>query len=80
MFGLLLFDKTIFFISNNNFSNITLKKENKKNMTKFSIIIPVCGEIETTKRCIDSINANTNDHEIIIIDNGSEPEYYGQEK
>ena len=49
-------------------------------MKKYSIIIPVCGEIETTKRCIDSINANTNDHEIIIIDNGSEPEYYGQEK
>lgn len=36
-----------------------------------SIIIPVHNQEEYTKACIESIQINTNDYEIIIVDNGS---------
>ncbi len=38
-----------------------------------SIIIPVHNQIEHTQACIESIVVNTDDYEIIIVDNGSEP-------
>ena len=39
----------------------------------FSIIIPVLNQLEMTLKCIESIEDNTKDFEIIIIDNGSDP-------
>ena len=39
----------------------------------FSIIIPVHNQIEMTLNCIESIEDNTKDFEIIIVDNGSDP-------
>ena len=36
-----------------------------------SIIIPVLNEDEMTRACIESIVVNTDDYEIIIVDNGS---------
>ncbi|OGY41923.1 MAG: hypothetical protein A2Y67_03835 [Candidatus Buchananbacteria bacterium RBG_13_39_9] len=48
-------------------------------MPKYSIIIPVCDNLDLTKRCITSINLNTTDYEIIVIDNGSFPAYEGLE-
>ena len=47
----------------------------KKNMPKYSIIIPVCGNEKVTRECIESVEKNTNDFEIIIIDNGSVPAF-----
>lgn len=38
-----------------------------------SIIIPVYNQHEMTKQCIDSIVKNTDDYEIIVVDNGSSP-------
>ena len=38
-----------------------------------SIIIPVLNQHEMTKECIEAIRANTGEHELILIDNGSEP-------
>jgi len=46
-------------------------------MPKYSIIIPVCGQEEMTKKCIESIEKNSSDYELIIIDNGSVPNYQG---
>ena len=40
-----------------------------------SIVIPVYNEHETTNECITSIRMNTEDCEIIIIDNGSTPAF-----
>ena len=40
-----------------------------------SIIIPVYNQEEYTKACIESIKANTEDYQLIIIDNGSKPEF-----
>lgn len=40
---------------------------------KTSIIIPVNGHWDYTLMCLKSIERNTKDYEIIIIDNGSEP-------
>jgi len=41
----------------------------------FSIIIPVLDQLEITLKCIESIEDHTEDYEIIIVDNGSSPEY-----
>lgn len=49
-------------------------------MPKFSIIIPVCNNLELTNECIVSINRHTTDYEIIIVDNGSFPAYAGPEQ
>ena len=38
-----------------------------------SIIIPVHDQIQKTGMCIDAVRANTQDYEIIIVDNGSNP-------
>ena len=46
-------------------------------MLKFSIIIPVCGQEEMTKKCVESIKKNSSDYELIIVDNGSVPNYQG---
>lgn len=40
-----------------------------------SIIIPVFNAHELTKNCLASIQANTNYHETILVDNGSTPAY-----
>jgi len=40
-----------------------------------SIIIPVWNQTEMTQDCITAIMDNTEDYEIIIIDNGSEPPF-----
>jgi len=40
-----------------------------------SIIIPVYGQVDMTDECINAILENTQDAEIIIIDNGSSPPY-----
>lgn len=40
-----------------------------------SIIIPVYNAFEYTKECIDSISRNTQNYEIILVDNGSNPPY-----
>lgn len=45
-----------------------------------SIIIPVHNQHEMTKQCIDSIFANTEDYEIIIVDNGSSPSFQSRNK
>jgi len=49
-------------------------------MSKFSIIIPVCGNEKMTRECICSIADNTFDYELIIVDNGSTPAYSGPGK
>lgn len=49
-------------------------------MPKFSIIIPVCGNEELTFDCLDSIEKNSSDYEVIIIDNGSTPAWQGLSK
>ena len=49
-------------------------------MSKTSIIIPVCGNEKMTQECLESIEKNTTDYEIIIIDNGSTPPFTGQYK
>lgn len=37
-----------------------------------SIVIPVCNQLELTKLCLESIDLNTTeDHELIVVDNGS---------
>jgi GT2 family glycosyltransferase/predicted SAM-dependent methyltransferase len=41
-----------------------------------SIIIPVYNMHEMTKDCIEAIRVNTKDYELVIIDNGSEPEFF----
>ena len=47
-----------------------------------SVIIPVCGQVEDTRQCLESLFAQTPElHELIIVDNGSEdttPEYLQQ--
>ena len=40
-----------------------------------SIILPVLNQISMTNECIKAIQANTQDYELIIVDNGSEPPY-----
>ena len=40
-----------------------------------SIILPVLNQHEMTNECIKAIQANTQDYELIIVDNGSEPPY-----
>jgi len=40
-------------------------------MPKFSIVIPVCDNSAYTRACIESIQENIGDYEIIIVDNGS---------
>ncbi len=40
-----------------------------------SIIIPVFNQHEMTRECIEAIRDNTTDYEIIVIDNGSDPEF-----
>lgn len=40
-------------------------------MPKFSIVIPVCNNAEYTRECLKSIQDNSYDHEVIIVDNGS---------
>jgi len=42
-----------------------------------SIIIPVCGNEKMTLDCIKSIEKNSTDFEIIVVDNGSTPAYSG---
>jgi len=37
-----------------------------------SIIIPVHNQVEMTRECIGAIRENTDDYEIVIVDNGSE--------
>jgi len=39
-------------------------------MPKFSIIIPVCGQEEMTRKCLEKISAFTKDFEIIAVING----------
>ncbi len=43
----------------------------RMDMKMLSIIIPVHNQMEYTQACIESIQANTMDYEIIVIDNGS---------
>ena len=38
-----------------------------------SIILPVLNQLSMTNECIKAIQANTQDYELIIVDNGSEP-------
>lgn len=40
---------------------------------KLSVIIPVYNNLEMTQECIAAVRANTQDYEIVIVDNGSEP-------
>ena len=40
-----------------------------------SIIVPVYNQHETAHACIAAVRANTQDFELIVIDNGSEPEF-----
>lgn len=49
-------------------------------MPKTSIIIPVFNQFRLTHQCIDSIKKNTDDAEIIIVDNGSSPRWQGNGK
>lgn len=46
-------------------------------MPKFSIVIPVCNNLDLTQKCLQTIKANTTDYELIIVDNGSVPAYSG---
>ena len=38
-----------------------------------SIVIPVFNQHEMTQECIESVRANTQDYELIVVDNGSNP-------
>ena len=38
-----------------------------------SIIIPVFNQHEMTKECLDAIRENTQNYQIILVDNGSDP-------
>lgn len=49
-------------------------------MPKFSIIIPVKDNFELTQKCLKSINDYTTDFEVIIVDNGSNPSWFGPQK
>jgi len=49
-------------------------------MPKTSIIIPVCGNEKITEECLTSIEKNTRDFEIIIVDNGSDWQWSGPAK
>jgi GT2 family glycosyltransferase/predicted SAM-dependent methyltransferase len=40
-----------------------------------SIIIPVLNQADMTQECLTSIMENTNDYEVIVIDNGSDPPF-----
>ena len=40
-----------------------------------SIIIPVYNQHEMTRDCLEAVRANTQDFELVIIDNGSDPEF-----
>lgn len=44
---------------------------NKNNDLVFSIIIPTFNNISLLTNCIESVQKNTSNHEIIIVDNGS---------
>lgn len=48
-------------------------------MPKYSIIIPVCNKPELTKACLDSVAKYSTDHEVIVVDNGSNPPWRGPE-
>jgi GT2 family glycosyltransferase len=41
-------------------------------MSKFSIIVPVCGQPEVTRRCLKRLVAYTTDYELIVVDNGGD--------
>ena len=43
-----------------------------------SVIIPIIDQKEMTLACIDSVEAHTDDYEIIIVDNGSEPRWFNR--
>lgn len=49
-------------------------------MPKYSIIIPVCDNEDLTFNCLQSIRKNTNDYEIIIVDNGSKVPWTGVDR
>jgi GT2 family glycosyltransferase len=40
-----------------------------------SIVIPVFNQLEMTQDCLEAVAANTRDHEVIIVDNGSNPPF-----
>lgn len=42
---------------------------------RISIIIPVFNQFDITEQCILAVRENTQDYEIIVIDNGSEPAF-----
>ncbi len=42
-----------------------------------SIIIPVFNQHEMTLECVTAIHENTEDYEVIVVDNGSDPPYEG---
>jgi GT2 family glycosyltransferase len=42
-----------------------------------SLVIPVYNEHEMTALCLDTVRANTQDYEIVVIDNGSDPPIKG---
>ena len=49
-------------------------------MPRYSIIIPVCGNQKLTDACLDSIKENSNNFEIIIVDNGGDYRRRANEK
>ena len=49
-------------------------------MPRYSIIIPVCENQKLTDACLDSIKENSNDFEIIIVDNGGDYRRRANEK
>jgi GT2 family glycosyltransferase len=42
-------------------------------MPKFSIIIPVCGNEEMTKKCVDLIRQDNDEAQIILVNNDTKP-------
>lgn len=55
--------------------HIEIKKGKKMVAGLTSIVVPVWNQLELTKKCIESIITNTKTHyELIIVDNGSDPE------
>jgi len=53
---------------------MVLYKNNIRDDTPMiSIIIPIYNQHSMTEQCIESIKANTEDYELIIVDNGSYP-------
>lgn len=46
-------------------------------MPKASIIIPVLNNLELTGRCIKSIQDNTRDYELVVVDNASDDDMQG---